>query len=235
MKNPKISVIVCAMDEEKYIGTALASLRNQRFKDFEIIVVDGNSKDRTREIARKYAKVIVEKKPKISAARNAGARIAKGDILFFTDADIYAGDSLLGTYYNMFKDKNIAGATGPLTPLEETTGFIKFGFVVFTVVIPKLTFKLGSPGMIGSNFAVRKSAFIKSGGFDESLATYEDLDLSSRLAKQGSLAYVDEAKVSVSTRRIKKWGIFKFGEFHIENILLYNFFKRPKYHYERIR
>ena len=56
---PKISVIIPALNEEKYIRHSLDGLSHQTFKDFEIIVVDSNSKDRTRQIAKKYAKVIV--------------------------------------------------------------------------------------------------------------------------------------------------------------------------------
>ena len=79
--SPAISVIIPALNEEKYIGNVLDALRKQTFKDFEIIVVDGNSTDRTREIAKKSAKVIIEKRPRIGLARNTGAKLAKADLL----------------------------------------------------------------------------------------------------------------------------------------------------------
>ena len=68
-----ISVIIPALNEEKYIRYVFEGLRSQTFKDFETIVVDGNSTDRTREIARKYAHVIIDKHTGIGRARNSGA------------------------------------------------------------------------------------------------------------------------------------------------------------------
>jgi cellulose synthase/poly-beta-1,6-N-acetylglucosamine synthase-like glycosyltransferase len=58
----KISVIIPALNEEKYILNSLEGLKKQSFKDFEVIVSDGGSSDRTREIARKYARVIIDSK-----------------------------------------------------------------------------------------------------------------------------------------------------------------------------
>jgi len=82
-----ISVIIPALNEEKRIEQCLQSLKNQSYGDFEIIVVDGGSRDGTVEITRRYAKVIKQKSRTIGGARREGAMVAKGDILAFTDAD----------------------------------------------------------------------------------------------------------------------------------------------------
>jgi glycosyltransferase involved in cell wall biosynthesis len=165
MKNPAISVIVPSLNEEKYIGNVFDGLDAQTFKDFEVIVVDGNSTDKTREIVKKRGgKVIIERRPHIGLARNTGAKAAKGEILFFTDADSKPSKDLFKTYYEYFKEKGAVAATGPLSPLEKTTDFLEFGYKFATITLVKLTFGLGKPSMAGSNFAVRKSAFFKCGG-----------------------------------------------------------------------
>ncbi len=102
---PAISVVVPTLNEEKYLGRLLGSLSKQTFKDFEIVISDCASQDSTREIAKKYPKVriVIEKKKGISAGRNAGARVAKGKILVFLDADTSANERLLEIYNNVFE------------------------------------------------------------------------------------------------------------------------------------
>ena len=117
----KISVIIPALNEEKYILHSLEGLKKQSFKDFEVIVCDGNSTDRTREIAKKYAMVVIEKRKGMAAGRNGGARVAKGDILVFLDADTKPSKDLLKVYSNAFTNGTVA-ATGPILPLEKNLG-----------------------------------------------------------------------------------------------------------------
>ncbi|MCL5427597.1 MAG: glycosyltransferase family 2 protein, partial [Candidatus Marsarchaeota archaeon] len=87
-KRPEISVVVPAVNEERYIGYMFEGLSRQVFRNFEVIVVDGNSTDKTRDIARANgAKVIIEKRRGIGRARNVGAMTARGRIIVFIDAD----------------------------------------------------------------------------------------------------------------------------------------------------
>lgn len=232
---PAISVVIPAFNEEKYIKSALEGLKNQSLKDFELIVVDGNSTDRTREIAGKGGKVLIDPKPNIGAARNTGVKAANGEIIFFTNADTKASKDLLKIYEKLFEDKDVVAATGPLVPLEKTTRFIAFGYWFASVVLAKISFMTGKPAISGSNFAVRKSAFKKSGGFDETLTTYEDLDLAHRLSKMGKVLYINDAKVATSTRRIVKWGIPRYIMFNAGNVFRYNLYHKSKEHYEPIR
>ncbi|MCL4365280.1 MAG: glycosyltransferase [Candidatus Marsarchaeota archaeon] len=232
---PEISVIIPSLNEEGYIKNVFKGLSDQTFRNFEIIVVDGNSTDRTRDIARKHGRIILENRPHIGVARNTGARAAKGKILFFTNADTRASPGLLKIYSRLFEDKSIVAASGPLLPLEKTTMFIRFGYWFASVVLAKLSFLMGMPAISGSNLAVRRSAFNKMGGFDESLVTYEDLDLVARLKACGSVKYVDTARVETSARRIVKWGLIRYILFNAGNVLRYNLFHKSKENYEPIR
>src|SRR3989339_810271 len=85
-----ISIVIPTKNEEHYLPKLLLSIRNQNYKDYEIIVADGNSADRTRRIARKFGcRVIIDKKRGSPAIeRNNGAKIARGEMLLFLDADV---------------------------------------------------------------------------------------------------------------------------------------------------
>ena len=89
----KLSIVIPAKNEEKYLPKLLASVKKQSFKDYEIIVADNNSKDKTKEIAKSYGCKIV-KGGLPGKGRNAGAKIAKGEIILFLDADVILPDSI---------------------------------------------------------------------------------------------------------------------------------------------
>ena len=229
------SIVMPALNEEKYIGASLEGLTRQTFKDFEIIVVDGASADRTRSIAGKYARVLIEKRKGMARARNKGAKAANGDILIFLDADTKPTRSLVSTYLDAFDDEKVIAATGPILPLEKTNIRILWGYKFVSILFVKVSIFLGVPSLVGSNFAVRKSAFDKVHGFNGNLMTYEDWDLSIRLRKLGEIKYLDKAVVYTSARRVKEWGVFGYFKYHIENMFLYNVMKKPKTNYAPIR
>ncbi len=235
IKKPEVSVIVPALNEEKYIRYAFEGLSKQTFRNFEVIVVDGGSTDRTRDISRKHARVIVDRKEGIGRARNAGAAAARGRILVFIDADTKPSPQLLSVYSKAFADRNTVSATGPILPLEHTTEAVETGYRIVSVLFVKLTLALHRPSVIGSNFAVTREAFRKAGGFNPKLITYEDWDLSHRLHRLGRILYIDDAVVYTSVRRVAEWGIFGFFKFHVGNMFRYNLFKKPKTSYNPVR
>ncbi len=227
---PAISVIIPSYNEEKYIGMLFGALGRQTFSNFETIVVDGNSTDHTREISSKHAKVVTDSSQVIGVARNRGAKIARGDILVFLDADSRPSPDLLEKYYGVFKDRRVVAATCPLVPIERVSDLLGFGFHFATTTLAK-TFC----GICGANFAVRRDAFMKSGGFDRTLTTYEDVEFAKRLRRYGSIRFENGSSVAVSARRIKKWGIIKFTYFNIDNVVRHALFGRSNSDYERIR
>lgn len=232
---PEISVIVPALNEEKYIGNVIEGLQTQTFRDFETIIIDGGSTDKTVKIAKPFAKIIIEKRKGISRARNAGARVAKGKILVFLDGDTRPTKKLLSAYHEMFANEKIIAATGPILPLEKTNKRISVGYRVVSILFVRLSILIGKPSIVGSNFAVRASTFRKVKGFDPYLMTYEDWDLSARLNKHGRIAYVKNALVYTSVRRVVAWGIFSYFKYHVGNMLRYYLLKSPKTNYNPIR
>ena len=93
MASPKFTVIIPAYNAGKYLDECLESLVSQSFKDFEVIVVDDGSTDRTAVLGRKYTELdnrfrLVEKdNGGVSSARNSGIDNAKGEWVLFVDAD----------------------------------------------------------------------------------------------------------------------------------------------------
>ena len=93
---PKFSVIVPVYNVEKYIKKCLDSIFNQSFKDFEVIVVNDGTKDKSMNIVKKYNAIIIEQENKgLSEARNTGVKKASGDYLIFVDSDDYIEKDLL--------------------------------------------------------------------------------------------------------------------------------------------
>jgi glycosyltransferase involved in cell wall biosynthesis len=234
-RNPAISVIIPALNEEKYIRSTLEALEKQQFRDFEVIVADGRSTDKTARIARKHAKVVIDYGKNAASGRNSGAKSARGTILVFIDADTRPSTGLLESYHKAFADKNVAVATGPIHPLEKSSLMVRLGYWFVSVSFVKLSILMGNPAIVGSNFAVSAKEFRNANGFDERLATYEDWDLSKRLKGHGKTRYCDDAAVYTSNRRIVAWGIWGYFIFYVINIIMYHMLKRSLQNYKKIR
>ncbi len=231
----KISVIIPALNEGKYLKGTLESLSAQSFKDFETILVDGGSSDNTCRLARTYAKIIKQPMRGISLARNTGALNAKGSILFFTDADTAVGKDTLMNIYNTFSDKSVAVVTGPILPREKVGLTIRLLYTINYKSMVKFSMLIGKPSFVGSNIAIRRSVFNRIRGFNTMYNTYEDCDMTIRAAAAGKAAYIDGIKVYSSARRMLKWGIARYLSYTIPNMLNFYFHGRPSDDYEPIR
>ena len=206
-----VSIIIPTLNEEMYLEPTLRSIKNQSYDGpYEIIVSDGGSKDRTLEIAKKYAdKIIKVRKKGIGTGRNAGAKESEGEILIFIDADTLLIYNTLAEIIKTFRDREIVGAAVPLLPIStKAVDVIIFlginGFVKLNAEHGK-----GHARVVGSCCAYRKSVFEKVGGFDEEIRALEDFNLSEKISNLGKIKYVEETLALVSTRRIAKWGRIK--------------------------
>lgn len=113
-KSPLVSIIIPTYNEERYIEKCLKSIENQSFDDYEIIIVDDGSKDKTREIIKKYDKVrLIEGKHKGPGfSRNIGVNKAKGEIFVFVDADMeFEKDYLKNLLNPIISSKEVIGTT----------------------------------------------------------------------------------------------------------------------------
>jgi glycosyltransferase involved in cell wall biosynthesis len=222
-KLPFVSVIIPTLNEEGYIENCLKALKAQDYKGkFEIIVADGKSKDNTVKIAKKYAdKVVVVDKKGVAVGRNVGARVARGEIFIFMDADTVAAFNLITEIVKGF-EKGVVGATCPVVPLSANMS--EFLLYWFYNQFMKATLHTKKPQVAGMFCAYRREAFEKVNGFDENIVTCEDYDLSERISKFGKIKCVGSTFVMTSPRRIRKWGktraAAKYLKFYFNYLLL---------------
>lgn len=197
-----ISIIIPTLNEKNYLPLLLESVKNQTLQDYEVIVADAGSKDGTREIAKKWGcKVIKGGMPAVG--RNRGARIAKGDILFFMDSDVVLPKEFLeetlkeikkrkidiaGCYTQVLSDKNVDRFMYDLANLY-------FGISQF--------FK---PKAAGHCIIAKKKIHQKINGFDEKIRVAEDFDYTERAAKVGKFRYLNSHRIPVSVRRLDREG-----------------------------
>ena len=229
----KFSVVIPTYNEEKYLPKALESITNQTIKPYEIIIVDSQSTDKTREIARAYgAKVITIKERGIGLARNIGAKHAKGDVIVCTSADVVVDRHWLE---ELGKALNHAELAYGSIYLQEADWVERAFELILNKCLTPLLSLLGLVFATCDNIAIKKSLYEKIGGINEKLNTGEDTDLVKRARKAGRVVYVEKARVYTSPRRIKKWGKLKYFWFHFKNFLTANLLGKTAKEYEPVR
>lgn len=179
----KISVIVPAYNEEKLLGASLAEIQSAaaaflaRGWEFELVVCDNNSADRTAAIARAAgAKVIFEPINQIARARNTGASVATGEWFVFVDADSHPNAGL-------FADVAEQVASGKCLAGGVTLRLDEKHFVAGLVTQLWNRASRWRRLLAGSFIFVEAKAFRHVGGFSQELFAAEELELSQRLKK----------------------------------------------------
>lgn len=173
MDNPIISIIIPVYNGEKYIEEAIGSIGNQTFSDYEIIVVDDGSTDKTADCVKKYPEIkyIYQENKGPASARNMGVRKASGKYLAFMDADdVWEKDKLSvqldymeqhsDTGYSFTKHKLFLSEN-----MEEMPSWIRKDYE-----------EKETTAYIPSSLMIKKEIFLKVGYFDESFHLAEDSD-----------------------------------------------------------
>ena len=195
-----LSIIIPALNEEKYLPRLLDSIKKQSYKDYEIIIADANSKDNTGKIAKKYGCRIV-KGGLPAVGRNSGAKAAKGDMLLFMDADSVIGEKFLENALNEIKSRKL-DVTGVY--IYPDTG--KMLDNIFLGIYNTLLFstQFYYPHAVGSGIFCRKWLHRKVGGFNGNVRLGEDADYVKRCGKTGNFRMLRTVKLCFSMRRYKK-------------------------------
>lgn len=230
-----ISVVVPTLNEAKYLENTLQCLLNQRCsKPYELIVADGGSTDATLRIAERYAdRVVIAQRKGVAAERNAGARVAKGKVLVFVDADTLLLPHSLERLMAPFRQKGVVGVACPILPLSNKLADLLSFFALNCFV--KLSILFEVPQVCGTCCSYSKEAFERVGGFNEGLNHLEDFDFSLRISKLGKIAWLDEALALTSTRRFERWGRFRTIGFAACSYLSYMLSGKPLHGYAPVR
>ena len=212
----RVSVVVPARNEEKLLSRCLAALQEQKFGNFEIVVVDSASDDDTQEVAAAFgARVIRLEEPGVARARQAGFEAATGEIIVSTDADSISDPDWLQRSVAPFADPAVVGAFGTI----QLTGqwiWTRLGHLLFST-FQAANLLANRPLFCGPNFAVRKSAFLAVDGFmvdDQYPREAEDVLLASKLKKRGKIVFLPHNNVIVSSRRLDNGQALRYTVHH---------------------
>jgi glycosyltransferase involved in cell wall biosynthesis len=185
-KVPRVSIVIPAKNEAENIGACLDSIFaiNYNSSAYEVIVVDNGSEDSTVQIAtEKGAQILTIPNVNISALRNLGTRHAQGDIVAFIDADCTVALDWLAQAEKYFDDEQIVCfGSAPNIPARFT--WVQATWFLVRKRQELITDVLWLESM---NMFVQKAIFNKVGGFDETLMTCEDVDLSYRISTYGRI------------------------------------------------
>ena len=207
--SPKLSMIIPTLNEEKYIGRLLECLSNQTFKDFEVIVVDGQSEDNTLAViglfkSRLVVKVIKSDVRKVSYQRNLGAQNSSGFHLLFLDADVTFRRNFLSKAMKKIDGKNRI-CVPKYHPSDKRWYYHLFFGIINSYYY---LFQPITPGGIGSCVFSNKKIHAAVNGFDERFNWNDDLVYIKRAAKKFKYKILD-VPIYVSVRRFEKDGTKK--------------------------
>ena len=208
------SIIVPTFNEERIIANTLEAIRHHLSNiDYELIVTDDGSTDRTCDIAERYADRVVRltgPKGTIGANRNRGARVAHGEYLVFVDADIFiprANDCFAAIAADFKDNPRLVGLTVKITfaPGEERPiDAIMHGILSRVFWLMNRVLRKGAAS--GEFQAIRRDAFEKLHGYTESLPVGEDNELFCRLSRLGRTQIDLKLTAYTDNRRIMQLG-----------------------------
>jgi len=219
VSDPKIAIVVPALNEQKLLPHALASIDRalEQISDpVRVVIVDNNSTDRTGQLARDSgAFVVFEEKRRISSARQAGLYSLPDSVemVLTTDADSIVPRGWVGAYIHLLNQTATVGAYGPVKYDHEESPPIGQALTFWLLMTTSglLRRMKGKHGMSigsGANSAYRLRAAREIGGYNTALSRAEDTDLFRRLQDVGKIENT-HATVTTSNRRIVNRGLFQ--------------------------
>jgi peptidoglycan/xylan/chitin deacetylase (PgdA/CDA1 family) len=212
-----ISIIIPALNEEKFLPACLMSLRNQDYTgQYEIIIADNGSTDRTVRIAREFGARIIPcpEKKSVFYARQMGADGVQGDIIAQADADtVYPRDWLTRIADQFEKHPNVVAVTGRYIYTEPPWWAI-VEYVIRSTINFLTVPLIGRPWIVsGATFAFRRKVFVELGGYHDIAYAPDQWGIASRLRQRGKVAFDNGLCVATSPRSVNKplLRIFKEG------------------------
>jgi glycosyltransferase involved in cell wall biosynthesis len=232
-----VSVIVCAHNEAQYLAACLHSLLAQSRRADEILVVNNASSDATRAVALGVPGVRVVDEPRkgLVIAREAGRQAATGELLAYLDADCRAPVMWLERVERRFlRDGRLQALSGPYRYYDWTLWgrFLirayDYTLAPATQLLVKHVLRIGTI-FYGGNFAVRRDALERIGGFDTSIEFHgEDTNVGRRLLAVGKVGLFHDCYLYTSARRFVAMGTGQVIRLYVRNFTSEVFRHRPK-------
>ncbi len=210
MEKMLFSIIIPTLNEEKYLPKLLTDLSLQKDINFEVIIVDGDSEDATKEQALLFKKklnvrYINGKKRNVAFQRNFGVQVATGSYLIFFDADVRINPLFSRKLAHSLKKSKGLIFIPKFSPQEkffqDTTIFSAFNMLLEVSQITSTPFSLGGSLIFEKNY------FTYLGGFNEKVYLAEDHEIVQRAKKNNVTATIcKKVTVKISLRRFKREG-----------------------------
>ena len=201
-----LSIVIPTLEEEKYLPLLLRSIKKQNFsQEYEIIVADAGSKDRTVEIAKSEGCMVIQGGLP-AYGRNKGAKVAKGKLILFADADIIFPDNSLEQFVIEFEKRSLDLAGFLLRPCGNNR-LLEMLYDVF-YNIPAFLMEKILPHSVGA-IMIKSRFYEKIGGFDEEIKIGEDHIYSRKAFRVGKFGLLKSFKIYYSQRRFKRDGLVR--------------------------
>jgi glycosyltransferase involved in cell wall biosynthesis len=222
-KTPNVSVIVPAYNEEKYILKTLEALRQQDYPNFEVIIVNNASSDRTAEVVTSFIyqkgltfrfRLLHEKRQGTQFARECGRRTASGKIIAQLDADCLPAADWISKGVSLLQGKNIVAVAGPYDYFDSrflVRTLTYFSQLLILQPLNSLVQAFHRGGVIiGGNVFVWAAILDQCGGYNTSLRFYgDDVDIAMKVGRYGHIHFTRKVMVKSSSRRYLAAGFFK--------------------------
>jgi len=235
----KFSIIIPAYNEEASISDAVKSLiANQKFtprQDFEIIVVDNGSTDKTKQKALEAGadKVVFEAEKGANIARQRGFLSSCGEIIAFLDADCVAPENWLSLIEKRLKTEKFAAVSGPANYSMKGIKKILSDFwqKIFYPKVPKILyffFRKKTGIILNGNWATKRKVIEEIGGIPKVAFEGDDAFIANLIARKvGPIFFDSKLIVKSSDRRFRKEGFLKTAWIYAINYLGVYFKNRP--------
>lgn len=234
----QIAFVIPAYNEEALIGQCLKAVLAEVGRsgaDAQIVVVNNASTDRTKQIAESFdgVRVVDEAQKGLVHARRAGFEATTAELVANIDADTELPKGWITTVLDTFERKpELVGLSGPyvyydLSLWNQFLVRLFYGAAYLVYLLNKYVFRVGA--MIqGGNFVIRRSAWLKAGGFDTSISFYgEDTDVAVRLSRVGPVKWTFGLPMRTSGRRLAREGVIQTAGRYVLNYFWVTFRGRP--------
>ncbi|MCU0488869.1 MAG: glycosyltransferase [Anaerolineales bacterium] len=204
----RISIIIPVYNAASSLGACLAAVQGSSYSNYELLVVNDGSTDRSAEIAQLTSATVIDTSngpvgP--AAARNLGAVHARGEILFFVDADVLIATDTLGSVAEAFDQRPEYDALfGSYDDEPGDAGFLSQYKNLTHAYVHQQAQNEGSTFWSGCG-AVRREVFLRHSGFDVvryPRPSIEDIELGRRMKRSGSRIWVDK---TIQVKHLKRW------------------------------
>ena len=231
MKEPTVSLVIPAYNEEKSIGECLMyAIQSSEGKFHEIIVVNNASTDNTKSIALSYdgVRVVDEVKKGLTMARQAGYQNATGELVAYIDADTRMPSMWLKRVMREFQSNSELGCLSGPYQYFDIGKVQQLSVTLYWYILGMPTYWIIGYMVVGGNFVIKKSVLDSMNGFDTTISFYgEDTNIARRASRFGKVLFKPSLVMQTSGRRLRNEGLFGTAWKYVLNFSSEVFIHKP--------